>query len=67
MSPGTDWREEDPARLTDKLDLSGIAFEFLRRNVDYQRDYALATAAAFPLREEEDARAAARWGLRFPR
>lgn len=66
MSPVADWREEDPARPTDELDLSGIAFEFLRRNIEYQRDYALAKAASVPSREEEDARAAARWGLRFP-
>ncbi|WP_371823656.1 transcriptional regulator domain-containing protein [Novosphingobium sp. CECT 9465] len=66
MSPVSDWREENPSRPRDAFDLSGIAFEFLRRNPDYQRDFALAQGNPGVSQTEEDARTASRWGLRFP-
>ncbi|MFC3670146.1 transcriptional regulator domain-containing protein [Novosphingobium pokkalii] len=66
MSPGADRREDDPSRFAEQFDLSGIAFEFLRRNPEYQSDYAAARADPGSTRPEEGARAAARWGLRFP-
>ena len=64
-----DWRspqfEEDLARL----DRGGVGFEFLRRNKNYQQDYATTLteiATGGTTRAEAFARLSRRWGLAFP-
>jgi hypothetical protein len=58
------WRHESAYDYIDNLDPAALAWEFLRRNRDYRREYARATR-----RGGSDAAAAAeltqRWGLRF--
>ena len=65
--PPRDWRVESDYGHVDALDVSGYAWEFLRRNPSYQSDYRAAVrgeggrdtpglGGGFP----------PRWGLRFP-
>ena len=58
------WRSADAYRRIERLSPSDIAWEFLRRNPDYIRDYeAFARSGnAAPLGEE----LCQHWGLRFP-
>ncbi|WP_292773844.1 transcriptional regulator domain-containing protein [Mesorhizobium amorphae] len=67
MSPDTSrWRSSSSYDYVDQLTPPDIGWEWLRRNEDYQRDYAELTSASSespPLIE----RAGRRWGLRFPR
>ena len=65
MSPAHDWREDDPARISDDLDLGGYAFEFLRRNPDYVRDYRQLGQCDDSTRRKEGPGIARQWGLRF--
>lgn len=51
-----DWLDDRTYDHFDDLDLSGLAWECLRRNKDYQSDYA----------SGRDDGACASWGLRFP-
>jgi hypothetical protein len=64
MPPGSDWRSSAIYEYLYDLDASEFAWEFLRRNPDYRRDY-----KANPQRElvgEDGAEWSARtWGLRF--
>ena len=53
-----DWRDDRAYDHFDGLDLSGLAWECLRRNEDYRIDY---------LRMRRGGGALADWGLRFPR
>ncbi|WP_442896253.1 transcriptional regulator domain-containing protein [Bosea sp. MMO-172] len=50
-----------------RLDVAGVAWEWLRRNRDYQADFAryLGTASSV-LRGRLANTIAARWGIRFP-
>ena len=52
-----DWQDEAAYRHFDSLDLSGLAWECLRRNSDYR--------ATYPLMRD-GLRSPAAWGLRFP-
>lgn len=52
-----DWRDDAAYAHFKSLDLSGMAWECLRRNSDYRADYP-------QLREGQKSLAA--WGLRFP-
>jgi hypothetical protein len=69
MDTGTSWRSEANAQRYADHDYADFAQEFLRRNPDYQRDYAdtFARIASQPLgAEAEKEGLAGRWGLRFP-
>ncbi|HMO31008.1 DUF6499 domain-containing protein [Enterovirga sp.] len=67
MRPDTSrWRDNDSYDYFDNLSPEGLAWECLRRQTPYQRQYrALTTArketAPLPLEDQR------RWGLRFPR
>lgn len=67
MMPDTrGWRSSTPYDYWDDVDVDALAWECLRRNPDYQRDYAKIVKA--PLRPDNDTEAIGnRWGLRFPR
>lgn len=52
-----DWQDEAAYRHFDSLDLSGLAWECLRRNSDYR--------ATYP-QIRDGLRSPAVWGLRFP-
>lgn len=63
MSQGADWRKSEDYDYVERLDAGDLAWEFLRRNTAYRRDYQRTAkhnrdgaADAFSLR----------WGLRFP-
>lgn len=66
MAPDpSQWRASASYDYFDDLGISDLAWECLRRNVDYQRDYANA------LKEMDDPEQATtsfrlRWGLQFP-
>jgi hypothetical protein len=64
MAPAPDWRSPSVYAYLDQLDPSGLAWEFLRRNPDYQRDYR--TVTRNPARTELSEALQRRWGLRFP-
>jgi hypothetical protein len=61
MSPDASrWRSAEAYDYLDELPAADLAWEYLRRNPDYQRDFQSA---------RDDAGAAdweGRWGLRFP-
>ena len=60
----TRWRNPEAYDYLDGLAAPDLAWEFLRRNPDYQRDY-----AALMANPDDPAAAAAfraRWGLLFP-
>lgn len=63
MPEGTDWRQDAHYDYIEQLDAGDLAWEFLRRNADYKRDYQRA-----PKRVRNRAADALtrRWGLRFP-
>lgn len=63
-----DWRTTDAYDYLADLDTAGVAFEFLRRNPDYQADCKHAVNQD-KLDSDEDAKTADfahRWGLAFP-
>ncbi|MER9955215.1 DUF6499 domain-containing protein [Mesorhizobium australicum] len=66
MRPDTSqWRSSSTYDYLDDLVAADIAWEWLRRNADYQRDYAEAERPdADPERLTNIVRM--RWGLRFP-
>ena len=53
----TDWRDDHQYDHFDQLDISGLAWECLRRNTHYRKDYDMM---------QEGGSAPADWGLRFP-
>lgn len=61
--PGRDWRSKAAYDDLDTAPLRTLAWEFLRRNPDYARDYE--EAMALPDNGRRDV-VAAHWGLRFP-
>jgi hypothetical protein len=64
MPPGSDWRSSAIYEYLYDLDASELAWEFLRRNPDYQRDYC--TSPRPELVADDGAEWSARtWGLRF--
>lgn len=70
MGSSRDWRSPDFSKAVESLDRSEIAFEFLRRNSEYKKDYVstLQRIAEDPTVEEEAmSRLSDRWGLSFPR
>ncbi|WP_291730482.1 DUF6499 domain-containing protein [Bradyrhizobium sp.] len=66
MSPDSSrWRSSSDYDYVDHLTAPDVGWEWLRRNEDYQRDYAQLTSASrdSPSMSEGAGR---RWGLRFP-
>lgn len=61
MPPVSDWRVDDPAPDFNGYDLPGFAFEFLRRNAHFVKDWSNRSERD----SEQDALVARRWGLRF--
>ena len=57
VAMSTDWRDDDEYDHFDNLGISGLAWECLRRNLHYRKDYNLM---------REGGSAPADWGLRFP-
>ncbi|AXC49730.1 hypothetical protein DRW48_08535 [Paracoccus suum] len=67
MTPDTrEWRSSTTYDYLDRADVDALAWECLRRNLDYQRDYANSIRTASELGPETEA-IGDRWGLRFPR
>lgn len=64
MSEDESWRSETAYDYIDKLNPGDIAWEFLRRNPDYQRAYQdlVSSGRISPQMAEEFA---TQWGLRF--
>ncbi|WP_081916686.1 transcriptional regulator domain-containing protein [Caulobacter sp. UNC358MFTsu5.1] len=61
MSPdASSWRSAEAYDYLDDLPAADLAWEYLRRNPDYQRDFQATRS------EDEDGDGVARWGLRFP-
>ncbi|MGQ3673917.1 transcriptional regulator domain-containing protein [Xanthobacter sp. TB0139] len=65
MLTGIDWRSPAAYRHAKHIPAAGFAWEYLRRNDDYRRDY---QAVAITRRSGSPALEAFadRWGLRFP-
>lgn len=65
MGPDTSkWRDQDTYDFYDELSVEGIAWECLRRDLDYQASFAdIVTKRAERAPFEEEAQH--RWGLRF--
>ena len=65
MPPVLDWRSAAAYAYVDDLNPAGAAWEFLRRNPDYQRDYRAAAGETVSQAEFPEP-LIVRWGLRFP-
>jgi hypothetical protein len=65
MPPALDWRSATAYAYVDDLNPSELAWEFVRRNPDYQHDYEVATGDAAGQAEFPE-RVILRWGLPFP-
>lgn len=66
--PTESWRSPETIERLNRLERPGFAVEFLRRNVDYRRDYTrtqrqIARSTVDP--ETANSDLARRWGLRF--
>ena len=68
MAEPADWRLQTTERALNRLERQGFAWEFLRRNPDYRRDYdrVSSTPAGKPGALSHHGSAAPQWGLRFP-
>lgn len=61
MSPDASrWRSADAYDYLDELSAADLAWEYLRRNPDYQNDFQTASQG------QGSGVMSARWGLRFP-
>lgn len=60
------WRSAAEYRYTKSIPAAGFAWEYLRRDADYHRDFLTITRIRRPTDDELEA-FAKRWGLRFPR
>ncbi|MGF1623973.1 MAG: transcriptional regulator domain-containing protein [Alphaproteobacteria bacterium] len=65
--PGDDWRSPAAYDYLSDLSNGGAAFEFLRRNADYQADYAKADSEVALGAASGGTGLARRWGLGFSR
>jgi hypothetical protein len=68
MVEPAEWRSPETERELNRLERQGFAWEFLRRNPDYRRDFDNSSgASARPFGASTRNRSAApQWGLRFP-
>jgi hypothetical protein len=64
MPPVPDWRSAAAYAYLDELNPAELAWEFLRRNPDYQRDYRAAALDAAGQPEFPEP-LILQWGLRF--
>jgi len=62
----TAWQLSEAYAFVDDLSPAQLAWEWLRRNEAYRRDYAAFRADDGPDKETLAALMRARWGLRFP-
>lgn len=60
-----DWRSAADYRDTRSIPAAGFAWEYLRRDEDYRREFLAIDRAHRPRDDELDA-FARRWGVRFP-
>lgn len=67
MVPDTrEWRTSSTYDFMDEVDTDNLAWECLRRNEGYQKDFSISLAPALTdSKQIESIRT--RWGLRFPR
>lgn len=65
MPSGVDWRSAAAYAYLNDLTPAEIAWEFLRRNPNYQREYRTAVSQ-IPDEEKIPDEEASLWGLRFP-
>ena len=65
MLAGIDWRSPAAYRHAKHIPAAGFAWEYLRRNDDYRRDYQTVATTRRPGSPALEA-FADRWGLRFP-
>jgi Family of unknown function (DUF6499) len=68
MGPGSDWRVYNGEAYLRRLNRSGFAWEFVRRNPTYQSDYHVNMREAATVAGRRDATDEAltrRWGLCF--
>lgn len=67
MVPDTkEWRTSSAYDFMDEVDTDNLAWECLRRNEQYQKDFSVSLAPA--LRDDIQVEfIQTRWGLRFPR
>jgi len=65
MPPVRQWRSEGAYAYLNDLEPAELAWEFLRRNPEYQRDYRTAADSTADQAEFPES-LIARWGLRFP-
>ena len=65
MPPVSDWRSAAAYTYLNDLNPAEFAWEFLRRNPEYQRDYRVAAADGVDEAEFLEA-LLLKWGLRFP-
>lgn len=64
MSPPPDWRSSADYAYLNELDPSELAWEFLRRNPEYQKDHRTSVQRD-PDNDDANDASALRWGLRF--
>ena len=65
MPISADWRNDADYEYCDDLTPEQVAFEFLRRNPDYDADFRKESDEPPKASTSDPAPAAARWGLRF--
>lgn len=63
MPEQPNWRRQETYDYLDRLGPAGLAWEFLRRNATYRRDYDHLPSDA---RLQANDALTAQWGLRFP-
>lgn len=64
MPRRADWRSETAVETLDRLDRAGFAWEFLRRNPRYRKEYSQISKAVTIAAPAVEA-VAQRWGLSF--
>ncbi|WP_245314623.1 transcriptional regulator domain-containing protein [Labrys sp. WJW] len=65
MADASQWRSSAPYRHVDNLSASDLAWEWLRRNEAYGRDYA-ASIGPDANHDAQAMRIRQQWGLQFP-
>ena len=66
MVPDTkDWRQPSTYDFMDKVGTDDLAWECLRRNAEYQKDFSRCLSTAYTVEQNFEV-IQNRWGLRFP-
>lgn len=63
--PSSDWRSPAEYAYADRIATAGFAWEYLRRDDNYHRDFERVTAQQ-PIAEDMLDAFSDHWGLRFP-